>query len=70
MGVTSFSFDPFDSNYFTSGSYDETLRFWDLRNLKPRNSVLHEEKLGGGVWRIKNHQSESLLGCACMHNHF
>ena len=42
---------PTNQHYFCSGSYDETLRIWDDRNLlKPLSEVNIE---GGGVWRTK-----------------
>ena len=35
-----------------TGSYDEKLRLWDLRAMRP-GRPLHEVGLGGGVWRLR-----------------
>ena len=61
MGVTSFRFE--GENKLISGSYDEKIRVWDLRNLaKPTHTV----KVGGGVWRIKQvAASQQYLIAAC-----
>jgi WD40 repeat protein len=61
MGVTSFRFE--GDHKLISGSYDENLRVWDLRNLaKPTHTV----KVGGGVWRIKQlAESKQYLIAAC-----
>lgn len=39
-----------DGDFLLTGSYDEYLRVYDTVN---RPQVLAEEKLGGGVWRLK-----------------
>ncbi|KAH8582322.1 WD domain [Cryptosporidium sp. chipmunk genotype I] len=44
---------------FWSGSYDETLRFWDFRML---NSPIYEYRANGGIWRLN--QFEDYLGMA------
>ena len=67
-GVTSLLCDTFSEHILYSGSYDEQLRTWDIRNPKsPVTSVL----LGAGVWRIKQPLSDSnLLATATMGNGF
>ena len=53
-----------------AGSYDETVRLWDVRNLAaPACQV--ETPCGGGVWRVAWHPQESrVLLAACMQNGF
>lgn len=67
-GVTSIHSNPHSEHLLASGSYDETVKLWDTRNMKsPRDSIT----LGGGVWRLKwQPHGESLLLCACMYNGF
>ncbi|XP_012271683.1 diphthine methyltransferase [Orussus abietinus] len=67
-GVTSIRSDPFREFSLTTGSYDETLRFWDTRKLR---APLGETVLGGGIWRIKwdPFDRERLL-TACMYGGF
>lgn len=70
MGVCCIAQNPMNSNMLLTGSYDESIRLWDIRSIsKPVN-----EKslcLGGGVWRIKYHPYLSnLVLAACMHNGF
>jgi diphthine methyl ester acylhydrolase len=43
-----------------TGSYDNYLRFFDLRNL---SRPVRETKFGSGVWRIKHFQDKLLLAC-------
>lgn len=63
-GVTSLNLHP--SKYLlASGSYDEDVCIWDLRNLK---NPLIKLGTGGGVWRLKWHSKEDWLLAACMHN--
>ncbi|KAA8909797.1 hypothetical protein FN846DRAFT_593662 [Sphaerosporella brunnea] len=46
-----------------SGSYDETLRVWDLRG---RMTAMDEKRLGGGVWRLLEMGGDRVLA-SCMH---
>lgn len=60
----------FDDNEFmlATGSYDDSLRFFDTRNFR---RPLCEMNLGGGIWRIKqNRQQRDLLLVACMYHNF
>lgn len=50
-----------------SGSYDESVRIWDLRNPRDPLSTI---PTGGGLWRLKWHPNPErgeLLLAACMH---
>ncbi|KAL8037321.1 hypothetical protein ABFX02_11G031400 [Erythranthe guttata] len=70
MGICCIAKSPFDQNTLLTGSYDECLRIWDVRNISMpvcESSI----SLGGGVWRIKHHPIKSgLVLSACMHNGF
>ncbi|CAN6713842.1 unnamed protein product [Malus baccata var. baccata] len=70
MGVCCIAKNPYDSNSVVTGSYDEYLRFWDVRSIStPVNET--SVCLGGGVWRIKFHPFVAgLVLTACMHNGF
>lgn len=83
MGVTSIQSYFHDSNYFLTGSYNEkgfffsSLLFtltnfevylWDHRKLQ---YPFAEERVGGGVWRIKAHPRRSdFILLAAMHGGF
>lgn len=56
----------YKDNILMVGSYDETLKVIDLRNLK---NSLDEIHLSGGIWRIKP-ALEGLLLAACMYHAF
>lgn len=70
MGVCCISPSPSDQYSVFTGSYDETLRVWDIRAVsKPVSET--SVSLGGGVWRIKHHPSlNGVVLAACMHNGF
>lgn len=53
-GVTAVSYHPTLEQMFAVGSYDEVVRFYDVRNLK---DPLGRVDVGGGVWRIRWHPS-------------
>jgi diphthamide biosynthesis protein 7 len=56
---------PYTEVTFLSGSYDDTIRSFDMRNLR---RPVHEANLGGGVWRIvPDHKQGSFLAC-CMYD--
>ena len=65
MGVTTLLSSATKEHCLWSGSYDERLRTWDLRNLKSEVSAV---SVGGGVWRIRQ-RGERLL-VAAMHDGF
>mmetsp|Transcript_38779 Transcript_38779/g.46743 ORF Transcript_38779/g.46743 Transcript_38779/m.46743 type:complete len:410 (-) Transcript_38779:87-1316(-) len=65
-GVTSLSFSHLkdQKNQFLSGSYDECLRLWDIRNVS-KPLLRQKINVGGGIWRIKYHpavENTALVG--------
>ena len=68
MGVTSMLCDSQDENRLWTGSYDEQVRVWDVRNCRQELDSL---AVGGGVWRIKQSaRSPDQLLLATMHDGF
>merc|ERR1719383_1013537 len=65
MGVTAMISDRTTDHRIITGSYDESLRWWDERNLR---SPLESVDVGGGVWRIKQRKENLLIGA--MHGGF
>ncbi|EGG23504.1 WD40 repeat-containing protein [Cavenderia fasciculata] len=69
MGVTSIHCHPSKEHIVAQGSYDEKLRIWDLRSMRAPLSIT--DSLGGGVWRVKWHPTDSnRLVTACMSGGF
>ena len=55
---------PSKEHVFCSGSYDESVRVWDARNM---SLPVKEVPTGGGVWRVKWTRSGSRIIAASMH---
>uniref|UniRef100_A0A7S0N1X6 methylated diphthine methylhydrolase n=1 Tax=Pyramimonas obovata TaxID=1411642 RepID=A0A7S0N1X6_9CHLO len=61
---------PWEENKVFTGSYDQTIRLWDLRALN-RPVVQTELETEGGVWRIKCHPTKpGTVAAACMYGGF
>jgi diphthamide biosynthesis protein 7 len=54
-GVTAVTYHPCLEHVFCSGSYDESIRLWDMRKM---NTPLSRIEVGGGVWRVKWHPKQ------------
>jgi diphthamide biosynthesis protein 7 len=72
MGVCSIQSHPFREHLLATGSYDESLRLWDVRQMR-QPVLVTEHALGGGVWRVRWNpdpaRADEILCCA-MHNGF
>ncbi|KAJ3828296.1 WD40-repeat-containing domain protein [Lentinula raphanica] len=69
-GITTIQSHPYIEHLFAVGSYDSSVRLFDIR--KPI-IPLCETNVGGGAWRVKWHPSairKSDLLVACMHDGF
>ena len=69
FGVTCFVKDDSNPYQIISGSYDEHIILWDIRNPKPYFS---KKKIGYTVWDIKqnNYKNKNLLLVACIYDGF
>ncbi|KAF8337573.1 WD40-repeat-containing domain protein [Cantharellus anzutake] len=69
-GVTTIQSHPFVEHLIAVGSYDDTVRLFDVRQSKEPFAAIN---IGGGAWRVKWHhkpeRSQDLL-VACMHDGF
>ena len=52
-GVTAVAYHPSCEHLFAVGSYDESVKVYDMRKLS--TAVAHMPTVGGGVWRLKWH---------------
>ncbi|XP_073997034.1 diphthine methyltransferase isoform X2 [Rhodnius prolixus] len=65
-GVTSLHMNFKKENSLISGSYDENIRFWDVRNMKKHRNQI---STGGGVWRLKWEPKLCLkISASCMYS--
>ncbi|ORY80420.1 WD40-repeat-containing domain protein [Protomyces lactucae-debilis] len=56
---------PYTDTLLLTGSYDDKIRSFDIRNLR---RPIHEENLGGGVWRIIPDQAKDSFLTCCMYD--
>lgn len=70
MGVCCMESSPHEEHVLATGSYDEKIRVWDMRNLC-LPVLTRDVCVGGGVWRVKWHPTDpTLLLSAAMHGGF
>ncbi|GJP29056.1 hypothetical protein CLOM_g56 [Closterium sp. NIES-68] len=66
-GVTTLRCSPHSPHLLASGSYDEVVRFWDVR-MPSMPIAVCQVPTGGGVWRLKWHPEKAhIVLAACMH---
>ncbi|KAI1726941.1 diphthine methyltransferase [Ditylenchus destructor] len=63
-GVTFVRQLPGDANFLITGSYDDCMRIFDLRNI---SSPVNELKVNGGVWHVEQMDDSNFLLAACMY---
>ena len=56
-GVTAVTYHPYLEHVFCAGSYDESIRLWDMRKMDS-TEPLCSLNVGGGVWRVKWHPTD------------
>jgi len=70
-GVCCINCNPFNTNQFITGSYDNSFAIWDIRNLHlPSTATLPlcHEKVGGGAWRAEWHPTnQNIILLSCMY---
>lgn len=69
-GITTIQANPHVENVVAVGSYDNSVRIFDTRNMR---GAISQSDVGGGAWRVKWHPSTARaedLAVACMHDGF
>ncbi|KAF8587279.1 WD40 repeat-like protein [Ramaria rubella] len=69
-GVTTIQSNPHSAHMLAVGSYDSTVRLFDMRQT---SQIITQAHVGGGAWRVKWHPDVSRkqhLLVACMHDGF
>jgi diphthamide biosynthesis protein 7 len=64
-GVTCVAPSPHDCHVVATGSYDDVVRLWDVRNASKALEIGHVN-VGGGAWRLRWHPSQRKLAAAAM----
>jgi len=65
-GVTCVAPRPDDPWLVATGSYDDRVRFWDVRALRRPAQTQDAVDVGGGAWRLRWHPDGRRLICAAM----
>ncbi|KAI8868488.1 WD40 repeat-like protein [Ramicandelaber brevisporus] len=70
-GVTAIQSHHLREHILATGSYDERVLIWDIRNLARALTTSADVSVGGGVWRLKWHPTQPhALAVAAMYNGF